>query len=266
MQEVKTGTETKGQRSGPRSVERLLNVLYVLAVAQESVSLAQLSYDTATPKTSLLALLRALVKAEYVVRLEAGYALGAKAFALGSAIIGQRKLTQLARPILQRLAENSGETILLAELCEDGTHAVYIDKVESNRAIRFDANVGDRRPLYGSAAGRALLAFQDPGIRDEYIAKVKLQPLIRSKKLTRRELVGILNDVKKNRLAVTSGDVTEGVAGFASPIFGRDGELVAAVAIGAPIERGATNSKLFSELVVHGAKEISKILGRIEQD
>ncbi len=264
---VKQTAVSKARRNGPRSVTRLLNVLRVLALSEESVSLAQLSLATRTPKTSLLALLRTLVDAGYIVQREAGYMLGAEAFALGSVIIGQRRLAQLARPVLQRLAEQSGETILLAELSADSTHAIYIDKVESTRAIRFIASVGERRPLYGSACGRALLAFQDDAFRKNYLSGTRFIPLNPNKKMmSRGELEGIIKDIRKNSLATTNEDVNEGVVGFGSPIFGRDGETVAAIAIGAPVVRGLQQAKVMSRLVKDGAREISRTLGYIEKD
>ncbi|WP_175597339.1 IclR family transcriptional regulator [Peristeroidobacter soli] len=257
----------KVRRSGPRSVTRLLNVLRVLAMSEESSSLAQLSLAIRTPKTSLLALLRTLVEAGYVVQREAGYALGPEAFALGSVIIGQRKLGQLARPVLQKLAEQSGETILLAELSSDAAYAVYIDKAESTRAIRFIANVGERRPLYSSAGGRVLLAFQSDEFRKDYLAKTKLEPINpKKKKMTRSELEGLIQDARKSYLTTTNEDVSEGVMGFGSPVFGRGGEVVAALSIGAPVIRGQQNAAMMSKLVKSGAKEISRILGHIEEE
>ncbi len=258
-----TAAPGKVRRSGPRSVTRLLNVLRVLALSEESVSLAQLSLDTRTPKTSLLALLRTLVDAGYVVQRDAGYVLGTETYALGSTIIGQRKLGQLARPVLQKLAEQSGETVLLAELSSDADHAVYIDRAESTRAIRFIASVGDRRPLYSSACGRILLAFQNEEFRDDYLAKTKLVPLNPKKKLGRGELEGIIRKIRQSYLTITDDDISEGVVGIGSPVFGRGGQVVAALAIGAPVGRVEKNTEAMSRLVKKGAEEISRILGHI---
>ncbi|WP_129782405.1 IclR family transcriptional regulator [Peristeroidobacter soli] len=256
----------KVRRSGPRSVTRLLNVLRVLALSEESVSLAQLSLAIGTPKTSLLALLRTLVEAGYVVQREAGYTLGTETFALGSTIIGRRKLGQLAWSVLQKLAEQSGETALLAELSSDAEHAIYIDRAEGSRAVRFVASVGDRRPLYSSACGRILLAFQSEQFRKDYLARAKLMPLNPKKKLGRSELEGIIREIRQSNLTITDDDITEGVVGIGAPIFGLGGEVVAALAIGVPVERVNKGTERLSRLVRSGAEEISEILGRTHTD
>lgn len=262
----KTGAAApaKAQRSGPRSVTRLLNVLRVLAMSDEGASLAQLSLATGTPKTSVLALLRALVGAGYIVQRDASYTLGPEAFALGSTIIAQRKLARLARPVMQKAAEECGETVLLGEISAEGTHMVYIERMESKRPIRFIANVGERRPLYGSAGGRALLAFQSEEFRKHYLAKTRLEPLNRKKVLTKSEVLGLLEEVRKTLLARTDEDVTEGVAGFASPIFDHTGAAVAALAIAAILPRGRAEAELMARVATESARTLSRILGHIE--
>ena len=249
------------QRGGPRSVARVLNVLKLLAAADNGLTLTQLSAATGSPKTSLLALLRGLTDCSFVTQRDTAYLLGPESFALAPGIVSRMKFPLVARPVLEKLAQDSGETILVAEMSQDRRHAVYIEKLEGTRAVRFIANVGESRPLYASAGGRVLLAFQDEAFQTAYLSGNTLEPLNRKKRITRSELRRLLSDIRDTRLAITKEDVTEGVAGFASPIFGEDGCVIVALIIGAPISRGLRDANFLSNLVKSAAADISRAFG-----
>lgn len=239
----------------------MLTVLRILAAESTGLSLTQLSLVTGTPKTSLLALLRGLTDCGYIAQRDAIYVLGQEAYALASSISARMTLPRVARPILEKLAQDSGETVLVAELTQDQKQAVYIDKLEGTRAVRFIANVGEMRPLYASAGGRVLLAFQSPEFQADYLASTPLRPLNRKRRISRSELRRTLDEVRARRLAVTKEDVTEGVAGFAAPIFGPHGRLMVALIVGAPIDRGLRDASFLENLVMTAAVEISRAFG-----
>ena len=68
-------------------------------------------------------------------------------------------LLRVARPYLEQLRDRTGETANL--LVRDGVSALYLDQVESPRALRVSGWIGRRIPLAGSASGAALT---EPGV------------------------------------------------------------------------------------------------------
>jgi DNA-binding IclR family transcriptional regulator len=149
--------------SAPQSVARLIHILEALCASAVPVGLAQLSRAIRAPKSSVAALMRGLTEAQIVVTTEAGYRLGPGAFGLGSALMEARRRLQssdLVRAGMRRLAERSGETVLLAVRDARSGMMTYVDTIESRNAVRFAVTVGDRRPLYCTAGGRALLAAE----------------------------------------------------------------------------------------------------------
>ena len=56
---------------------------------------------------------------------------------------------------LKSLAANTGETVLLS--VRDHGEVVYVDVVESSALIRYFARVGERRPVYATSSGKAIL-------------------------------------------------------------------------------------------------------------
>src|SRR5690349_4842164 len=122
--------------TAPRSVLRIIQILEYLASSSDGYSLTALSEKLQTPKSSLLNLLRGLVAAHYVNYENNLYTLGAESYRLATTISGRRQFLPTARPFMQHLTEQSGETALMAVLTPDRNSIVYIDKVESSSPFR----------------------------------------------------------------------------------------------------------------------------------
>src|SRR5262249_42582490 len=109
------------------------------------------------------------------------YHLGLRLFEMGAAAVERLALDDQAHPILEQLAEVSGETAHLCVL--DGADVVYIAKVESTRTLRIPSAVGQRNPAYCTGVGKAMLAYLAPHQIDEYLDKVA------RRRFTRRTLI-----------------------------------------------------------------------------
>src|SRR3546814_9938443 len=93
----------------------------------------------------------------FVVLSDNAYRLGPAGYGLGSALLEARRRLQssdLLREGMRRLAERSGETVLLAVRDKQTATLTYVDLIESRNALRFTVAIGDRRPLY-CTAGRS---------------------------------------------------------------------------------------------------------------
>jgi IclR family transcriptional regulator, acetate operon repressor len=248
--------------AGPRAIGRVLEALEILARHREGKTLSELSHRLGSPKSSLFYLLRALTRLGYLVRGEDGrYRLGPGAFTFAMAALSSRELPELARPFLEDLAAKCGETALIGTLASDGSAAVYIDKVESHNPVRYTVAVGDQRPLYCSALGKLFLAHLPAEQQDEYLRATRLKPLARHTITDRATLKRHLADIRRTGLSVTRDELAEGAAGLAAPIFGRDGQVVAALVVGGPTVRLAPNLARFTKLLKESARAISRVLG-----
>ena len=225
-------TETPSR--APRSAARIPQLLQLLAELPDGETLSYLSKSTATPKSSLLALLRALTRSGFLQRHDERYAIGPEAVKLASAIVAKRRFPEIAIPIVDALANNTGESAFLARLADDAPEAVYIYRADSTSALRFSAEVGSREPLYSSAVGRVLLAFQSDGWRERYLRSVKLVARTAKTVKSKRKLRRMIEDIRRRHQAHSFEETIEGVAGIAAPVFDRTGTLLAGLVIGAP--------------------------------
>ena len=255
------GTGAAAASPGPRATTRIVQVLRILADHPQGATLTELADLSATPKTSLLALLRALTHAHYLAHDGGKYVLGVEAFKLGAAIVAQRRFPEIARPVMERLALEAGETILIGQLASDRPSMVYVMSAESRGAIRFIAGIGERRELFSSSGGRVLLAAMSEAQQAEYFRTADLRAHTPATRTHKRELKAILKEVAETGVAVTVEQSSADVVGFAAPIRDESGAVIAALVMGTPVSRGVPGMERFKALIARGAVEVSALLG-----
>lgn len=221
----------------PRSVMRLLRVFEAVAGQREGTTLTQLSSQVGSPKSSLLMLLRPLVAGGYLLHVDNRYRLGGAAYRLAAEILSTRDLNQLMRPYMEEIVAGSQESVFLATLDREAGLVTYAECIDSPQAVRYSAPVGSMRPLYCSAAGLVLLAFQDEAWRERYLRTTTLKSLTPRTVVDKAAIRRNLETIRKQGLAVSIGEAVPGAAGVAAPIVSPDGSVAAALLIGAPAER-----------------------------
>jgi DNA-binding IclR family transcriptional regulator len=230
-------TTLVAEGSFARSAMRLVALFEALAKSEEGVSLAELSATTAAPKSSLLGILRSMVALEYMEHGHGLYRLGPKSFRLAADILAIRRFPNLVRPIMQDLAAKSGETVFLVVLDPLAQRVTYTEVIESANPLRYTVPTGTTRPLYSSAGGLMLLAYQEPAWIDAYIHSTPLDPLTPRTTTDPRELRERLAEIRREGIGISLGETVPGAAGLAAPIFNADGSVTAGILIGAPLDR-----------------------------
>jgi DNA-binding IclR family transcriptional regulator len=84
------------------------------------------------------------------------YSLGIRSLLISSAYLDADVVVAKTGPLLDELAQATGETVHLGRL--EGSDVVYLAKRESVHQLRMFSAVGRRLPAYATALGRALLA------------------------------------------------------------------------------------------------------------
>ncbi|MPY77306.1 MAG: helix-turn-helix domain-containing protein [Actinophytocola sp.] len=162
------------------------------------------------------------------------YRLGPQSLLLGQA--AQRVLgMDAARPVLERLAERTEESVNLGLL--DGHHAVVVQRIESTQPLRFSMEVGSRVELHATSMGKALLA------RNEELAgfladhEESLAPLTAKTHATVTSLRADLAEITERGWSIDDEESVEGVRCVGAPILDAEGQARAAVAVQAPAVR-----------------------------
>lgn len=224
--------------TGPRSLTRLLGLFDVLAKSKHGMTLAELNQALQSPKSSLLNLLRPLVIDGYLACDNGRYRLGPSIFRLAAGIMSVWNFSSTMRPYLEELAQLSEESVYIGVLDTVGSVITYVDSIESRKSsVRFSVPVGAARPLFSTAAGRVLLAFGDQDWVENYLRNTKIAAFTPYTVTSRKALREELENIRKTKISVSLGETFPESGAIATPIFGADDKIIAAIAIGAPVSR-----------------------------
>jgi DNA-binding IclR family transcriptional regulator len=99
------------------------------------------------------------------------YRLGTATLALGSKMLARLDVRQVARPLMQELADYSGAAVSLGT--RDRLSMIYVEHCRSQAALTISLDVGSRIPLATTAMGRAYLAAASDGERHELMDRIE---------------------------------------------------------------------------------------------
>jgi IclR family acetate operon transcriptional repressor len=139
-----------------RTVERALALLATIC-DRGGANLADSARECALAPSTALRLLRTLENTGFVAREEVGgtYRPGSRLIQLGAQALSNESLIDLAKPVMEALVAEVGESAYLSVEGHGGT-ALYISIVEGTHSVRHASWVGRTVPLDASAAGHAL--------------------------------------------------------------------------------------------------------------
>lgn len=250
------------QRAGPQSVGRIFTILDSIAGKRVGATLSDLARITGSPKTSLVGLLAGLSAEGCLVRDAAGrYCLGPRVHAFAMRAMAGRELAELARPLLAGLVAATGETAVLGALAPDADLAIYLDRVESSNSIRYAVTVGERRDLYCTAMGKALLAYFDPARLKKYLKTTPREKFTPTTITAAADLLAELARIRRDGIARSNGERVSGASALAAPIFGGDGSVIAAFLVAGPTERMRANVQSNERLLLKAAGECTRLAG-----
>jgi DNA-binding IclR family transcriptional regulator len=154
-------TEAKSDRHFVTALARGLDVLAAFRSRDKVLGNQELAKRCGLPKSTISRLTYTLTKQGYLDHAQeagggAGYRLGSATLALGSTMLARMDIRQLARPLMQELADHSQAMVSLG--VRDRLSMIYVENCRSNAALTLSLDVGSRIPIAPTAMGRAYLA------------------------------------------------------------------------------------------------------------
>lgn len=99
------------------------------------------------------------------------YRLGTATLALGSAMLSKLDVRQIARPLMQELADASQAMVSLG--VRDKLSMIYVENCRSHAALTLSLDIGSRIPIGTTAMGRAYLALCPDTERRELMERIR---------------------------------------------------------------------------------------------
>jgi IclR family transcriptional regulator, KDG regulon repressor len=242
------------------TVTKALKVLQAFKYEEPVLGVSELARRLGMGKSSVHRILTTLLQEGFVAKtVDDRYRLGLRVHELGQVAVHSLRLREVAHQYLERLRNESGETVHLAVL--DGTEVVYVDRFESQNTLRLFSRLGHRTDAHTTSTGKCLLAFGP----QEQVDLVLASGLPRRAPRTigsKAALLGALETVRELGFAANVDENEPGVSSVGAPIFGFDGKCIAAVSIAGPSARmNADNMPKYARMARRSASEISTALG-----
>jgi IclR family acetate operon transcriptional repressor len=240
-----------------------LTLLVVLGQYPDGIALSELARQVNMPVSTVHRLLATLNSFGFV-HFDAAYrrySLGLRLFELSHQVTLVHGLSAVAVPVMRRIVEITRETSLIAVL--DGEEMVYIERLDSPQPIRVRGSSGGRGPLYCTAMGKSLLAFQPDEKREEIIQRLNLEPMTPNTITDHEALRSELARTRERKYSVANEEHEQGVLSVGVPVLDAHGVPIAALCVTAPAFRTS-----LEELTMHvpvlqnGAREIALRLPR----
>ena len=165
------------------------------------------------------------------------YAPGPALVELGARVVGAMDLREQARPVLEQLTQETGETTHLLIL--RGDEVVFVDGVEGRHAIRAATRVGAFELAHVSAAGKVLLAELSPEELHRRYPDEKLHGGTDGALATRSALEAELSRTREQGYAVNHSESEVGLCAVSAPIRDVSGTAIGAVSVSGPAGRVA---------------------------
>lgn len=259
--EVTAPPKPRGE-SKVNSVDRALVILEYLGTQTKEVGVRELGQAIGLSKSSVHRILQTL-RARGFVKWNADnarYSLGMRAFEVGCGILRSMEAHAVAKPLLEQLVANLGETGFLGVL--DDTELVIIDKIDGRRSVRISADIGARRPLHATAIGKALLASLDRNDSERIITQKPLARFTKNTIIDPEALRQELEKIRRQGYAEANEEVEEGLYSVGAALFNYSGRPVAAISLAVPkMGQQPVQKDRLIKAVIQAAQDISAKMG-----
>ena len=230
------GAHPKEDRHFVTALARGLDVLSAFRSRDRVLGNQELARRCGLPKSTISRLTYTLTRQGYLEHAQdasgrAGYRLGSGVLALGSAMLARMDMRQLARPLMQDLADSSQAMVSLG--IRDRLSMIYVENCRSESALTLSLDVGSRIPLASTAMGRAYLCGCSDSERDALLERIRIQDGKAWPK-TREAMAQAMAHYREHGCCTSFGDWQKEVNAIAAAFRPAGGRPVMVVSCGGP--------------------------------
>lgn len=247
--------------SSTGTVGKALGVLDLVASFEKPVKFSEVLARSDLPKGTAYRLIQNLVAEgmlAYDTRFQT-YSLGMRLVRLAHVAWSQASLAPVARPILDRLSAEVGETIHLAQL--DNAHVLYVDKRNAHRPVEMFSQAGKVGPAYCTGVGKAILAHLPQAELDHAL---QMQSYHRFTDNTLTSAEALRTDLAQIRAEGVSFDREEhepGIICIAQPILHEGEHVMGALSITTTTARASLDSlRSYEPAMRRAARDIASAM------
>ena len=209
------------------AVARGLDLLRAFEPGRPTMSMSELAEATGLARPTARRILFTLETLGYVRSSPQGFALTPRVLDLGMTYIQAMNLWDLARPHMEALSKQTGDSSSMAQL--DGSDIVYVARAAVPKIIALAVSIGTRFPAVPTSLGKVLLADLDNEGLEKVLAEPSRSGITAKWNPDRDELDGVLREVRAQGWSLTDEQLAAGIRSIAAPVRDGNGRVVAAL-------------------------------------
>lgn len=248
------GSKQKNQtpRDFVGSVKHALDVMRAFDADHFQMTLSEVSERTGLTRAGARRYLLTLEHLGYIRKEDRLFSLTPKVLDLGFSFLSTVDLSDIAKPYLREITQDTGEIAGLAVL--DSRDIVYVAKSTVERTLVPTLTIGRRYNALYTSPGRVIAAFLDEGAVEEIFKHSEIVALTQFSMTSEAAIRTELVQVRRQGYAISDQELEVGVRSISVPVFNRKRVPVGALSV---LTNVATVSK--KRLV----EEILPVLSRI---
>lgn len=242
------------------ALDRGLKLLQLFDRSQTQLSAPEISRRLGIPRSTVFRLIQTLESLGFLERTDTVYRLGPAVLRLGFEYIASLEVTDIGRPILEKLRDATGLPCQIA--IRDGREIAIALRASAPSAFSSNVNVGTRMPAHATVLGRLFLAD---------LSEVELARLFPERTLpacspqtprTLADLARLLREDRQRGYALSEAFFEASISAIAAPIRDASGRVIAVISLTVlqpRIEPKTLRDKLIAQ-VLAAAAELSERL------
>jgi DNA-binding IclR family transcriptional regulator len=247
-----------GARYNVPGLERGLRLLQLFNRSRRILGPAEIGQALGIARSTAFRLAHTLERLGFLERTGEGYRIGASVMRLGFEYIASLDVSELGRPVIERLRDDSDLSAQL--VIRDATEVVIIARAAAASTFASNVNVGTRLPAHATILGRVLLCDADEKVLEALYPGPLPRVSPRSPR-TLAELKKLLRQDAARGYAVSESYFESGISAVAAPVRDHSGRIVAALSVTAQRPRLEPKERdRLVKLVLHAAADLSRRL------
>jgi IclR family acetate operon transcriptional repressor len=218
------------------AVERALQIINFLVGKVEGASVTEIVNETGLSKSMVSRILTTLKGAGYVEQDDRTrfYKLSLNFLSIAYRHINLLGIEDLFYPLLERVADRTGEMIQLTVVKEDGIF--FVAKVEGSNPLKVASMLGRKAPFHATAAGKVWLASLSDQEVHNVLWKSDLKAYTENTITSPDRMMKEISKIRENGYAIANEEMNEDVIALAVPIYDSrvKTQVIASIVIGAP--------------------------------
>jgi IclR family KDG regulon transcriptional repressor len=240
---------------GDGTVGKALDVLDMVAAMGRPVRFTELLAESPYPKATLYRFLQTLTNQGMLAYDPANqfYSMGVRLVRLAHAAWAQSSLAPIARPWIDKISAELGETIHLAQL--DQGQVLYVDKRNAARPVDMFSQAGKVGPAYCTGVGKAMLAHLGVDALEAALSRQSFHRFTAHTLTSRAALLAELQVIRDRGYSFDNEEHEPGIICIALPILTRAGRVIGALSVTSTTARSTLDGLATLAPAIRGTAE-----------